>query len=84
MSTLKRSTFKELKAFCEGYVLSYFNNVDMDTGEIDDWVKWGGYDINICGANFADVGDDDCLVLAYPEYWEKTLPDPIHKFSLEM
>ena len=44
-------TLEELKAFCEGYLACYFGSVDMDVGGVDDWVVWGGYDINLAGVS---------------------------------
>ena len=42
-------SIENLKAFCEGYLMAYMRYVDMDTSDVDDWITWGGYDINLCG-----------------------------------
>jgi hypothetical protein len=79
---------ENLKAFCEGYLMAYMRYVDMDTSDVDDWITWGGYDIKLCGAEHADVGDKDFQVCAYPENSTRRTsttdrdPDPIHKFTI--
>ena len=81
-------SIETLTIFCEGYLRAYINNVDMDTSHVDDWITWGGYDINLCGAEYADVGDKDFQVCAYPENSTRRTsttdrdPDPIHKFTI--
>ena len=76
-------TLEELKAFCEGYKQCYFGSVDMDIGGIDDWVVWGGYDINLTGCEYAqDIDDDQLAVNAYKAGWTTDIGDPIHVFTI--
>ena len=81
-------SIENLKAFCKGYLMAYMRYVDMYTSDVDDWITWGGYDIKLCGAEYADVGDKDFQVCAYPENSTRRTsttdrdPDPIHKFTI--
>ena len=73
-------TLKKLRAFCEGYRAGVLADKE-DIAGTDDWLIWGGYDINIVGAeHFADVCSQDLAVIAYPEGWAGNLPEPLHKF----
>lgn len=76
-------TLEELKAFCEGYLTCYFLNVDMDVGDVDDWVVWYEYDINLTGcAHAQDIDDDELSVNVYPRGWTGNLPDPLFSFTI--
>lgn len=69
-------TLDELRAFAEGFRFGV-----ADLGPVDDWIVWGGYDINIIGCAYApDISDEDLKVVAYPAGWEGNLPDAIHVF----
>ena len=41
-------TIQELRAFCEG-VIARIDEDDLPS--MDDWIMWGGYDINLAGYN---------------------------------
>jgi hypothetical protein len=75
-------TLEQLKIFCEGYARAYVMNVDMDLTDVDDWLEWGGYDINLIGLNHAEQAGDGLYVAAYPDNWRDTLPDPIYTFNI--
>lgn len=70
-------TREELLAFCQGYLFG--SDGDPAT---DDWVVWGGYDINFTGTEYSgeDMADHDLAVNVYPAGWEGELPEPVHKF----
>jgi len=71
-------TLEQLKDFAAGY-----RAATQDPAQTDDWLEWGGYDLNICGSELIDVlSEHDLMVIAYPEGWVDTLPDPIHKFTV--
>lgn len=77
-------TLEELKAFCEGYLACYFGSVDMDVGGADDWVVWGGYDINLAGAEYSQHAEDDELRCdAYKAGWVDNIGEPIHSFTVK-
>jgi hypothetical protein len=47
----------------------------------DDWVVWGGYDINLAGGEYAEDAGGDLAVFAYPAEWAGDLPpEPLHQF----
>lgn len=73
-------TLEELRAFAEGYA----SGVPLDDRpSTDDWVVWGGYDINLAGNDYAgpfNMETTSLYVLAYPAGWVDSLPDPIHVF----
>lgn len=80
-------TIEELKAFCEGYA----HGLTADRAfygttlkGVDDWVVWGGYDINFVGQDYTseELGDAALLVVAYEAGWEGTLPDHLHSFTV--
>jgi len=73
-------TLDELKAFCEGY--RHLMLVE-DMPSTDDWVIWGGYDLNIYGAEYSRYIDYTQLTVAvYPAGWTANLPDPLHTFII--
>jgi hypothetical protein len=75
-------TLEELQAFCEGYLVCYFNNIDMDIGDVDDWIVWDAYDINLTGCAHAEVDDDELSINVYPKGWKDNLPDPLFSFTI--
>ena len=75
-------TFEELKAFAEGYREATKANGGL-IEHADDWIVWGGYDINFAGREYAGFTyNDDLRVNAYPAGWDGNLPDPIHTFTV--
>lgn len=76
-------TIEELKAFCEGYIDGLLA-CNADHHDWDDWVVWGGYDINFVGQAYTseELGDAALLVVAYPAGWEGELPDHLHSFTV--
>lgn len=78
-------TIEELKAFCEGYLKAKMLEHDNDVSGVDDWFRWGGYDLNIFGSYWSTRLGDSITALsvdAYPEDWEHTLPDALHTFDV--
>ena len=74
-------TLDELRAFCEGYYEGI--KVFGDLRETDDWVVWGGYDINFAGREYAGFTyNNDLRVNAYSAGWEGQLPDPLFSFTV--
>ena len=78
-------TLEELKAFAEGYAVSFTLNVDMDTTEVDDWVVWDEYDINFVGAGYTseELGALGMLAVVYPAGWKGELPDHLYSFVVD-
>ena len=74
-------TIEELRAFCEGY-LNGLLACNADLYDWDDWVLWGGYDIQFNGP-YLDEGapDERSLVCdVYKAGWEGDLPPTLHRF----
>ena len=73
----------ELRAFCEGY-LEGLMACNATVPAIDDWVVWGGYDINLSGSEVSGHAKEetDLHVNAYPANWVDNLPEPIHSFTI--
>jgi len=75
---------KELKAFAEGYAMALTSErdfFDLSLTTIDDWVVWGGYDINLFGADLDDsLTPRQLRVCAYPAGWKDSLPEPLFNF----
>jgi len=71
------------QAFAEGYWYAAANTGDLLVYYADDWVVWGGYDVNLVGGNYTPFIDNEkqLKVHAYPAGWGHTLPDPIHSFT---
>ena len=76
-------TLNELRAFCEGY-LEGLMACNTRVFDIDDWVIWGGYDINFAGADYSvHAKTDNALrVDAYKAGWTDSIGDPIHSFDI--
>lgn len=74
-------TYEELMAFCEGYARGLH---DVDKYNADDWIVWGGYDINFAGAMYSAYAktDTDLRVNAYKAGWTDTIGDPLHSFTI--
>ena len=74
-------TLEELKTFAEGYRACV---VALEQAQhTDDWVVWGGYDINFAGREYAAFTyNDDLRVNVYPAGWGHELPDPIYSFTV--
>ena len=81
---MERTTLEILKAFCEGYTraLDAERAFRSDTlRRVDDWFEWGGYDLNLFGADLdASLTPTQLRVCAYPAGWEGSLPEPLHDF----
>ena len=81
-------TLEELKAFCEDWHKHAVAEHSGDVSGLDEWFRWGGYDLNIFGAHYSvelsDAGDNSALIVcAYPGDWSTQLPEPIHQFTLK-
>lgn len=77
-------TLTELRAFCEGY-LEGLRRDNASITDTDDWVMWGGYDINLFGSYLSvrlEDNDKALTVDAYPADWADVLPAPIHSFDI--
>ena len=76
---------EELKAFVQGYRAAMMFTHKGDVSEVDDWVLWGGYDLNLFGSYYGVRLNDDTTALsvdAYPQGWAGDLPDAIHSFDI--
>ena len=76
-------TIEELRAFAEGYLQGTLA-CNADLYDWDDWVLWGGYDINFFGTQYDlnELTTEQLRVVAYPAGWEGDLPAPIHEFTV--
>jgi hypothetical protein len=75
-------TIDELKAFCEGYIEALIA-AKADLYDWDDWVLWGGYDIQFNGPYYDELAPDDERSLVCDVYkagWEGNLPPTLHRF----
>ena len=77
-------TLNELRAFCEGYRFGLVNDLTNDLAGLDDWIVWGGYDINLMGSDVSGhvKEETDLHIAAYPANWVDNLPEPIHSFTI--
>jgi hypothetical protein len=80
-------TLNELRAFCEGYRLGLITDrafYGTTLAGVEDWVVWGGYDINLSGYEVSGHAKEetDLHVNAYPANWVDNLPEPIHSFTI--
>ena len=79
----------ELRAFCEGYHQAALANdrafYSNTLAGCDDWVVWGGYDINFAGADYSGHAkkDTDLHVDAYKAGWTDSIGDPLHSFTIQ-
>jgi len=80
-------TLEELKAFCEGYTQGLVNDrafYGTPLSGCDDWVIWGGYDINFAGSAYSQHADDNELRCdAYKAGWVDNIGEPIHSFTIK-
>ena len=79
-------TFEELKAFCEDYLKAKLAEGNGDVSDTDDWVQWGGYDLNLFGSYYSVHLNDNTKALtvdAYPDGWTDVLPDALHTFNVQ-
>lgn len=73
-------TFEELQAFAEGYLQAQLT-AETTLIDVEDWVLWGGYDVNFTGAHLLDgLGEYDLHVSVYPAGWSGNLPNAICSF----
>lgn len=78
-----KAKMKELRAFCDGYIEGLGHRHGADLQGTEDWVIWGGYDINFTGSDYThDLDPMQLRVNIYPVDWEGNLPDPIHTFTI--
>ena len=80
-------SLNELRAFCEGYRLGLTNDrafYGATLAGLDDWIVWGGYDINLIGSEYSSNAqeENDLHIAAYPANWVDNLPEPIHSFTI--
>ena len=76
-------TAEELKSFCAGYLEGALA-CNAELAEWDDWVIWGGYDVNFAGADYSDLAKEKGLRCdAYKAGWVDNIGDPIHSFTIE-
>lgn len=77
---MTRKTFEELQAFAEGYQRARLTT-EITLADVEDWVEWGGFDVNLTGSYLIDgLGDYDLHVSAYPAGWREVLPSVIYSF----
>jgi hypothetical protein len=75
-------TLQELVSFCESYAQ---NHQIEDLRGLDDWIDWGGYEINIFGCDWGIRIADNPHALsvdAYPANRQNDLPEAIHSFDI--
>lgn len=75
---------EELIAMCEGY-LEGLLACNVDLYDWDDWVLWGGYDIQFNGPYLDDLAPDDKRTLVCDVYRAgyDTLPSqPTYRFTV--
>ena len=78
-------TLNELRAFCEGYRLKAFYADGIETMcNTDDWVVWGGYDINFAGYEYSGHAKShvDLHCDAYKAGWTDSIGEPVHSFTI--
>lgn len=76
-------TIEELTSFCEGCRATMITFYATLQG-VDDWVVWGGYDINFVGADLSDrVKDDELLCDVYRAGWVDDIGEPVHTFIVK-
>jgi len=72
---------EKLEIFCQGYLAAAY-----DPATTDDWVVWGGYDINLTGCEYDQLvtSDHALAVSVYRAGYEKLPSTPIHRFAVEI
>lgn len=78
------TTLEVLKAFCRGY-LDGLLACNADISDWDDWVLWGGYDIQFNGPHRDTLASDDGKTLACDVYkagWDVLPSQPMHRFTV--
>jgi hypothetical protein len=81
-------TLTELQIFCEGYRKALITERAFQgntLASLDDWVVWGGYDINLAGSEFSGHAKSptDLHIEAYDADWQSHLGDPIFTFTIQ-
>lgn len=73
--------YHEMTAFCQGYLEGALA-CNATLSDWDDWVIWGGYDINFVGQDYTSeaLGDKALLAVVYPKDWKDDLPDHLFSF----
>jgi hypothetical protein len=76
-------TLNELRAFCEGY-LDGLLACNADLYDWDDWVLWGGYDIQFNGQHWDELATDERTLVCdvYEAGWEVLPSQPMHRFTV--
>jgi len=81
---MTKATYQDIVAFCETYKANALRKSE-DLSGIDDWVRWGGYEINLFGSYYSlrIEGKDAALsVSVYPSGWTDNLPESLYEFDL--
>ncbi len=81
-------TMEELYAFAEGYqraLQAEREFMSADVSAMDDWVVWGGYDINFAGRDYStNVSKPFALAVdAYRAGWKDDIGNPLYSFIIE-
>ena len=73
--------YHEMTAFCQGYLEGALA-CNATLSDWDDWVIWGGYDINFVGQDYAGEAttEKELSVVVYPKDWTGALPDHLYSF----
>jgi hypothetical protein len=75
---------EELIAMCEGY-LEGLLACNADLFDWDDWVLWGGYDVQFNGPHWDELAPDDGRSLVCDVYlagWEVLPSQPVYRFTV--
>ena len=75
-------TLQELTAMCEGYLEGLLAR-NTDLYDWDDWVLWGGYDIQFNGPYLDELAPDDKRSLVCDVYeagWDVLPWQPMYRF----
>jgi len=76
--------YHEMTAFCQGYLEGALA-CNATLSDWDDWVIWGGYDINFAGIEYSSLAETDkgLRVDAYNAQWVDNIGEPIHSFTIK-
>ena len=76
--------YHEMTAFCQGYLEGALA-CNATLSDWDDWVIWGGYDINFAGVDYSSLAETDkgLRVDAYKAGWVDNIGEPIHSFTIK-